>query len=325
MRKSSKTGAGAVLVGGAAVAALAVKSGRQRGFNLRGWALYHFTKLVAPNVSDPQVLRKMIARDRANGPAMPSAKLLRRIAFRESSAAGMRVFHATRTDGAGTPLKLLYLHGGAYVLDLQAVQWNLLKGLLDRVDAEIIAPIYPLGPEAGWRETMVAVRDHYLSLIEVYGADNVIVTGDSAGGGIALLLAQALRDEGKPQPRALVLFSPCLDLSGSGPDQPELEKRDPALSLRLVQEIAPMWAKDVPANDPRVSPLFADQSGLPPTIVFSGDREILDSDALRLKARNPAIDHRHYAEMMHVWPVSPLREARQALDEAAAFIQEHAC
>lgn len=84
--------------------------------------------------------------------------------------------------------------------------------------------------------------------------------------------------------------------------------------------MANMWAKDIPPNDPRVSPLFANQEGLAPTMVFSGDREILDSDALRLKAKNPAIDHRRYAEMMHVWPVGPTREAKKALDEASQFI-----
>lgn len=58
-------------------------------------------------------------------------------------------------------------------------------------------------------------------------------------------------------------------------------------------------------------------------MIFSGDREVHDSDALRLKAINPAVDHRHYREMVHVWPVSPLREGRQALDEATAFIRLH--
>ena len=219
--------------------------------------------------------------------------------------------------------KLLYLHGGAYVLDFQEIQWNLVAGLLERVDAEIIAPIYPLGPEADWQQTTAAIRHHYLALAEQQGADNIVVCGDSAGGGLALLLAQAMRDAGLPQPRALVLFSPALDLSGSGADQPALERRDPALSLRMLQEIGPMWLKGLSPRDPRVSPLFANQDNLPPTIVFTGDREILHSDGLRLKALNRSVVHRAYPEMMHVFPASPLREARQALDEAAAFIRQH--
>lgn len=132
-----------------------------------------------------------------------------------------------------------------------------------------------------------------------------------------------MRDEGLPQPKALVLFSPTLDLSGSGPDQTALERRDPALSLRLLKVIGPMWLHGLSPKDPRVSPLFASQENLPPIILFTGDREILHSDGLRLKQRNPSVAHRGYPEMMHVFPVSPLREAQQALDEAAAFITQH--
>lgn len=323
MRNETLIKAGVASGVAVALGAGATTIARRHGFNLRGWALYNFVKLVAPNLSDPATLRKIIAKDRKAGPALPPTKLLAKIDFRETVEAGMRVFRVSRKGASEPRLKLLYLHGGAYVLDLQAIQWNIISGLLERIDAEIIAPIYPLGPEADWRQTTSAVEAHYVGLVEQFGADNIMVVGDSAGGGLALLLAQAMRDQGRPQPAALVLYSPALDLSGSGPDQPALEKRDPALSLRLVGEVASMWLKGHSAKDPRVSPLFADQSNLPPTIIFSGDREILHSDALRLKAANPSVDHRAYPEMMHVFPVSPLREAKQALDETADFIQRH--
>lgn len=311
---------------GAAVAlAVGVRlTTQERRSKLRGWALYNFVRLVAPDLSDPEVLRQTIKKDRANGPARPPQKLLKKIDFSETNESGMLVFRA-KPKGSQTPrLKLLYLHGGAYVLDFQEIQWNLVVGLLDRVNAEVIAPIYPLGPEASWQETTSAVRAHFMTLVERYEAENIIVAGDSAGGGLALLLAQNMRDHGLPQPRALVLFSPALDVAGIGDDQAELEKRDPALSLRLLHEVGPMWLKGLPATDPRVSPLFASQENLPPTIVFSGDREILHSDALRLKQKNPSVDHRPYPEMMHVFPTSPLKEAKQALDEAASFISRHA-
>ena len=292
-------------------------------FNLRGWAFYHLVKLLTPNLADPKVLAETIRKDRAHGPSKPPKKLSAKLDWNEREESGMRVFRVRRKGAPITAPKLLYLHGGAYVLDLQAIQWNLIVGLLDRIDAEVIAPIYPLGPEAGWTETTSAIRKHFLGIVDRYGAKNIIVCGDSAGGGLALLLAQAMRDERLPQPQALVLFSPALDLSGSGADQPALERRDPVLSLRLLEEIGPMWLRGLSPKDPRVSPLFASQDDLPPTIVFTGDREILHSDGLRLKLRNPSVVHRGYPEMMHVFPVSPLREARQALDEAAAFISQH--
>lgn len=290
-------------------------------FNLRGWAFYHFVKLLSPDLGDPQVLAETIRKDRLAGPKLPPKKLRERLDFHETVDSGMRVFRVRGRGAPDTPLKLLYLHGGAYVLDLQEIQWNLVAGLLDRIDAEVIIPIYPLGPEAGWQETTSAIRSHFLELERSYGCGNIVVCGDSAGGGLALLLAQAMRDEGLQQPRALVLYSPALDLGGTGADQPVLERRDPALSLRMLKLIGPMWLKGLAATDPRVSPLFADQDNLPPTIIFTGDREILHSDGLRLKLRNPAVIHRSYPEMMHVFPVSPLREARQALDETADFLR----
>lgn len=292
-------------------------------FNLRGWMLYLLAKMMAPDLSTRENIEKTIAKDRAEGPKTPPKHILKSIDFHESSECGMRVFHACRKSSHASPLKLLYLHGGAYVLDFQAIQWNLVKGLLDRVDADIIAPIYPLGPEANGIETIDAINTFYISLAKEYGTENIIVMGDSAGGGLALTLAHTMRDQNGPAPAALLLFSPCLDLTACGKDQPALERRDPALSINMVRIVGKMWAGDLDPADPRLSPLFAEQSNLPPTMVFSGDREILDSDALRLKSRNPDIEHRHYPEMMHVFPVSPLREGKQALNEAAAFIKSH--
>lgn len=288
--------------------------------SLRSTALYYVLRLIAPDLSDPAVIAKVIAKDRAAGPKRPSRRITRRFDFSEAIEHGATVFRMRRRGAARARLHMLYIHGGGYVLDFQTPQWNLPARLLERVAMEVVAPVYPLGPEADWRETMAALERHYRALAEAAGAENIVIMGDSAGGGLALLLAQRVRDTGLALPAALLLFSPSLDLSGSGADQPALQRRDPALSLGMFPVLAAMWAKDVPANDPRVSPLFADQRGLPPTMVFSGDRDILHSDALRLKAVNPEVDHRFYPDMMHVWPGMPLPEAQTALDEAARFI-----
>jgi acetyl esterase/lipase len=137
-----------------------------------------------------------------------------------------------------------------------------------------------------------------------------------------LLLAQAVRDAGLPQPRALILFSPALDLTADA-GKKALAHRDPMLSVNLFEEIERRWLEGLAPDDPQVSALFASHADLPPTMIFSGDREIVDSDALRLKAVNPAVDHRHYPGMVHVWPNFPIPEGRRALDEAASFICLH--
>src|SRR3546814_12535055 len=115
-----------------------------------------------------------------------------------------------------------------------------------------------------------------------------------------------MRDEGLPQPRALVLFSPALDLSGSGPDKPTLERRDPALSLKMLREIGPIWLRALSSYDTRVSPLFGTQAGLPPSILFTAHSELLHSDALRLLTLNSAVFNQSYTEMTTVFPAWPL-------------------
>ena len=297
---------------------------RRPKISLQGRIIAHLARLMAPDRSGPGALEAAIAEDRRQGPAMPSRKVLRRLKVDEVQCAGLRAFRARPASGSVLPLRLLYLHGGAYVMDLKAIQWNLVDGLVQRIPAEVMAPVYPLAPESGWEDGLAAVERAFDDVAAEVGPARVVVVGDSAGGGLALSLAQRLRDGGKAPPAALALFSPWLDLSVTGEDQPALERRDPVLTIDFLRAAGRMWAKDLPTTDPRVSPLFGDVTGLPPTIVFSGTRDVLDSDALRLAAADPQIVHHHYPEMMHVWPCAPMPEGRRALDEAAAFIRRHA-
>lgn len=293
---------------------------RQPRISWQAWLILKLARWLAPDFSSPQAIERAIESDRVRGPARPSRHLLRKLRFSEEVGDGCRVFRASPRTGVTSSVRLLYLHGGAYVLDLQAVQWSLIAGLIQRTGAEVIAPIYPLAPEFGWQEGLSCVRSLYLKLAEDSGAGNVVLVGDSAGGGLALALAQSLRDAKITPPAALVLFSPWLDVGVVGVDQPALERLDPALTIQFLRATGRLWAKGLPVDDPRISPLFGDHTGLPPTIVFSGTRDVLDSDALRLAARNPDINHRHYRDMLHVWPGAPIPEAKRALDEAAAFI-----
>lgn len=278
---------------------------------------------VARDRSTSEAFDRAIANNRRKGAALPPRSLRRHAAFRDQQLGPDRVFRLDPHAAGDTPLRLLYLHGGAYVNEIQAVQWGLVAGLLKRLPAPVVAPVYPLAPENGWREGLASARRVYIRLVEEVGAENIAVFGDSAGGGLALALAQQLRDAGDALPAALALFSPWLDVSVTGDDQPELEKRDPVLTIGFLRRAGRHWAKELPLDDPRVSPLFGDHTMLPPTIVFSGTRDVLDSDSLRLAQRNPDIVHRHYPEMMHVWPTAPFPEGRQALDEAVTFLCEN--
>lgn len=316
MRKSTINtllGLGVVALGGLAI--------KRSSSKVRGTLVAQAAKYLGPDLTSPGALSELIMKDRKLGPAKPSKRQQEKLTFREYMRGGVQTFETKFAPE--TSLKYLYIHGGACVLNLQAPQWKLIEKMHDRLGGEIIAPIYPLAPEATWRETMAALQAVYLDMAEQYDAENIVILGDSAGGTMALLLAQWLRDMAKPAPLCLVLFSPGFDLTASGGDQPALERNDPMLSIALMRKVGKMWAKDTPPSDPRISPLFANQEDLPPTLVFSGTYDILNSDARRLASGNKSVVHREYANMMHAWVLGPLREADQALDEAAAFIQKH--
>lgn len=101
---------------------------------------------IAWRVYRPKMLAETIQKDRARGPSTPS-KLLSKLDVSENEGLGMLAIHTHRRGAPVTRLKLLYLRGSAYVLELPEVQWSLIAGPLDRVDAEPIAPIYPLAPK----------------------------------------------------------------------------------------------------------------------------------------------------------------------------------
>lgn len=312
-----------IMVGLAIMAVLGtigvVIAAMRAGISVRAWLVIAAVPLAAPDLDTEAAMLRAIERNRAAGPARPPKQILKRYNFREELQGTDRCSRLSAKTG-DTPLRMLYLHGGAYILDVQAMQWNLAKGLLDRLGGEVVASIYPLAPEHGWQDSMDAVERVYLNLVGEAGAENIIIFGDSAGGTLTLLLAQRLRDSGQPLPAALVMFSPCFDIGLSGRDQPAIEAVDPALTINFVRQAGKLWANGLAPTDPRVSPLYGRHDKLPPTIIFSGTRDILDSDALRLVHLNPEIELHHYRNMIHVWPCAPIPEAEQALDEAASFI-----
>ena len=289
--------------------------------SIRAWLLLKLIPAFSAPVRNVAQLDRTIRKNRAKGPSLPSRKARQHFTFSDERWGDTRVLRLAARSEPRAPVRLLYLHGGAFIFHIQAGQWALPTELLDRLGGVVLTPFYPLAPEHDWRAGIDAARRVYLGLVDECGAHNVVVIGDSAGGGLALSLAQVLRDAGEPLPAALVLFSPWLDLAVKGDDQPAIQRIDPALSIEFLRAAGRLWAHDAAVDDPRISPLFAAQHGLPPTIVFSGTRDILDSDAVRLAAVNPAITLQRYPGMFHVWAAAPIPEGRRALDQAAAYIR----
>ncbi len=223
---------------------------------------------------------------------------------------------------------LIYLHGGGYVLG--SAQTNLVLPIRVSRAAQmsVLSVEYRLAPEhpfpAGLDDALAAYR---WLLEQGVNASSIGVFGDSAGGGLTLALALRIRDEGLPQPGALVALSPSVDLTGQGDTQATLLNADIVLGPPNPER-SRLYAGERPLDDPLVSPIYAELRGLPPLLIQVGTRERLLSDSVRL-ARHARRDGVNvtldvWEGMWHVWQDHPaLPEAEQATAEIGAFFDAH--
>ena len=243
----------------------------------------------------------------------------------ESDQNGLQVF-TLRAESApsDTPL-VLYLHGGAYINPFNAYQWRLMDRLTQLTGCETVTPAYHLAPWADYARAYDDLTALYMELVSADPARRVVLMGDSAGGGLALGLAEHLLQRGDPLPERLVLFSPWVDVSMDNPDIPALVPVEPMLHLELVKVHGEYWAGDAGTHHWQVSPLFGDMAGLPPVTMYCGTRELLYPDILlardALAAAGVDVDLRVGRGLNHDWPLMPLPEAKAALGHIAALVR----
>ena len=224
------------------------------------------------------------------------------------------------------PGVVLYLHGGAFCIGSPATHRALTARLARITGLPVFSLKYRLAPEhpypAGLDDAIAAFR----ALSAEAAGRPVILAGDSAGGGLALSTALALRDRGLPLPGALVLLSPWVDLAMR--DAPAAEPPGEAmLSLAWATACAAHYLGDAtPADAPQVSPLFADLRGLPPTLIQAGTDELLHGQALQLEAALQSAGVETHCEITtgrwHVFQThgGVLRSADEALERIARFV-----
>ena len=170
-----------------------------------------------------------------------------------------------------------------------------------------------------------ALRAYQALLDGGHSPHQIVIAGDSAGGGLTLACLVASRDQGLPLPAGAILFSPWSDLSCSGETMKTLADADVMFNPHSLPEAAALYLAGKPTDTPLASPLFADLRGLPPLMIHASEHEILLSDATRLHERALAQGVRSElhlkAKMPHVWPTMVmLPEARQTLQHCGDFI-----
>lgn len=232
------------------------------------------------------------------------------------------------TPAAASGATLLYLHGGGYCIGSPRTCRGIAGHLARTTGAMVFAPRYRLAPEDPHPAALDDAVSAYRALLaQGVAPRSIVVAGDSAGAGLAVATAVALRDAGVAPPAALVLLSPWADLACTGATHTGVGARDPVLSTAGVRRWAADYLGGRAAEDPACSPLFADLHGLPPMLIQVGSQEILLADSTRLHARATAAG---VAATLHEYPgmwhdfqmyAGLLREADQAIAQIAAFVR----
>lgn len=222
---------------------------------------------------------------------------------------------------------ILYCHGGGYSTGSTVYARTLTTKLAETTSMDVFCFNYRLAPEhpypAAPQDAMKAWN--YLMYLG-YGARDVIVAGDSAGGNLALSLVLKLKSEKRILPRGLVLLSPWTDLTASGKSHSSRENVDPVLDREYLARMTQNYAAGQDLHDPFISPLFGDMAGLPPTYIQVGDNEMLLSDSTNLHKKmvkaNVSVKIDVYKGMWHVFQMSPFKTAYEAMAKNAEFIYD---
>ena len=225
---------------------------------------------------------------------------------------------------------MLMFHGGGYVFGSPEMYRPLAGRVAKAVHAAVYRPSYRLAPEHPHPAAVDDGLAAYRALLGQVPAERLAVGGDSAGGGLSVAVLQAAGRAGLPMPACLVLLSPWLDLTGDGESHTTNADSEILILPASVERATRFYRGEVAADDPAVSPLFGDLTGLPPTLVQVSRNELLYSDsesfADRAGAAGVDVDLRVVDDLWHVWhlmaPVVP--EARASIAEIGEFVRRHA-
>jgi acetyl esterase/lipase len=236
-----------------------------------------------------------------------------------------RTIATIEKNNSSPKIHIIYLHGGAYVFESSSLHWSLLKKILNKISSRISIVDYPLAPENNYKNTFEMLSKAYEYIIGQYSKDEIIIMGDSAGGGLALAFIQKLiRENELTIPSKLILLSPWIDLTLENPEIKLVENLDKQLSIGFLKYCADKYSDGDDKHNYLLSPINGSIKGLPRTVVFYGTHELFCPDIKKLKKmaieENVKIQFVEYDEMQHDWILFPISESDNAISEIHDFI-----
>lgn len=249
------------------------------------------------------------------------------VSVSECEQAGMQVFILNEA-AADQGRVIFYLHGGSYIDQPTATHWKFANAVAADTGSAVVVPVYPELPDHTVQDVLPALAEVYAECLRDTDPNECILMGDSAGGGLALSMAMRLRDEGPAAPDKLILICPWVDVTLENPDIAAYEKVDGQLDRAMLQHLGVLWAGGLATDDPAVSPLYGDLSGLGSVTLFTTPGEILYPDILLLSERlreagTPCSVCLPEGTLFHVWPLYAsfgVPESEQAYDQIVEAI-----
>lgn len=272
---------------------------------------------------DSRFIENPTRNDKAN--AIPRA--IQRAKLCESRNLNGYVLHTIHPGkgASGQSNHVVYFHGGAYVGQALSFHWNFFRKLVDAMQVKLTFVQYPLAPESSHVEAV----SHALNATELiqseFDSDRFFLMGDSAGAGLSLALVRNLIEMSKTQPfKKLALISPWVDPTRLDLVDPALAARDPILIPDKLKVAARLYAGADSVSHADVSPLQASFRGFPPVGIWIGTRDIFygDMPLFLKKLEEDGVESVYHVgeEMLHDYPLFPIPEGAQAIDQLKKFI-----
>lgn len=220
---------------------------------------------------------------------------------------GRNVFVLTPKIKSENEKFILYFHGGSYVAETSQEHWKFLEKLVKDTGYTIILPDYPLAPKYTYEDVFTMIEPLYKEIIAKIDNEDLIMMGDSAGGGMAIALEEKLGEEAQKLPSKLILISPWLDTKLTNPMIDEVQKLDKDLNKEALKIAGVAYAGKNGGDSYLVNPINGPLDKLKNVIIYTGTYDILNPDVSVLvekaKEQNVNIIVKEYSGMEHIWIV----------------------
>lgn len=231
---------------------------------------------------------------------------------------GRKVFIITPKNEQKSEKVILYLHGGSYVAETSSNHWKFLEKLVKDTNATIILPDYPLTPKYTYKDVFTMITPLYKEIIEEVPTNNLILMGDSAGGGMGLALLERLSEENLEMPYKTILISPWLDVRLENPEIDNVQKYDKDLNKESLKIAGIAYAGKDGIDSYLVNPIDGDLSKLKNITIFTGTYDILNPDVHVLEEKanevNVSLEIKEYEGAGHIWFIN--NNSGKELEEA---------